>query len=196
MAVANVNGNGAGLYLSTSDYWLGLGVANGNGAAVLAAGTCDGGGILAANANGAALTINPLNIRSGAASVLGADFSASPRAGTAPLEVSFTDLSTVALDPIETWSWTFGDPDGGTSTEQNPSYAYDMAGTYTVSLTVTTMSDGDLETKTGYITVDEAQVPAAGGLALALLAGALAAAGGGVLRRRILLSKETTARII
>ncbi len=103
-----------------------------------------------------------------------------PRVGTAPLEVSFSDLSISALDPIETWSWTFGAPDGGTSTEQNPAYIYDMAGTYTVSLTITTMSDGDLDTKAGYITVDDAQVPAAGGLALALLAGALAAAGGGV----------------
>jgi len=78
-----------------------------------------------------------------------ADFSGTPTSGTAPLLVSFTDLST--NNPTG-WSWTFGD--GGTSTAQNPSHTYNDAGTYTVSLTATNAFGSDNETKTGYITVN------------------------------------------
>lgn len=46
------------------------------------------------------------------------------------LVASFTDQSTGATN----WSWEFGD--GGSSTVQNPVYAYAAAGTYTVTLTV------------------------------------------------------------
>jgi PKD repeat protein len=79
-----------------------------------------------------------------------ADFTGSPTSGYAPLEVSFTDLSTGAPT---SWSWTFGD--GGTSTSQNPSYTYNDPGTYTVTLTATNAYGSDGETKTGYITVNE-----------------------------------------
>ncbi len=181
LAPASVNGNGAGLYFSTSDYWLGLSVPNGNGAAVLSVGAYDEGGALPDNGNGAALTINPLNIRLDAGSILQADFCGTPVTGAAPLEVHFTDLSTVSLHPIETWSWNFGD--GGTSPDPNPIYTYDTPGIYTVSLTINTCCDVDGEIKTGYITVDSG-VPAAGGLALVLLAGVLASAGGMILGRR------------
>ena len=58
------------------------------------------------------------------------NFSATPTSGTAPLTVSFTDLSS---PPPSSWAWTFGD--GGTSTLQNPTHTYTTAGTYTVSLT-------------------------------------------------------------
>jgi len=77
-----------------------------------------------------------------------ADFSGSPTTGEAPLTVSFTDLST--NDPTS-WDWDFGD--GGTSTEQNPTYIYDTAGTYTVILTATNNCGSDTETKVDYITV-------------------------------------------
>jgi len=78
-----------------------------------------------------------------------ADFSGSPTSGTAPLTVFFSDLST---GDITSWSWDFGDG-VGTSTAQNPSYRYDNAGTYTVSLTVTGPGGSDTETKPDYITV-------------------------------------------
>jgi len=83
---------------------------------------------------------------------LAADFSGSPTTGCAGMTVNFTDLSTGTN--IDGWSWTFGD--GGTSTAQNPSYTYNTAGTYTVSLTVSSSSQGcnDTQTKTGYITVN------------------------------------------
>ena len=60
-----------------------------------------------------------------------ANFTATPTTGTAPLTVQFTDASTGATS----WSWVFGD--GGTSTSQNPSHSYMMAGTYNATLTVT-----------------------------------------------------------
>jgi PKD repeat protein len=79
-----------------------------------------------------------------------ANFTASPTSGEAPLEVSFTDLSTQSPT---SWSWDFGDT--GTSTSQGPSHTYTAAGEYTVSLTATNDVDSDTETKTAYITVTE-----------------------------------------
>jgi lysine-specific histone demethylase 1B len=61
-----------------------------------------------------------------------ADFSASPTAGPAPLDVIFTDLS----NQLPTgWSWDFGD--GGSSSAQHPNHQYTTPGEYTVSLTAT-----------------------------------------------------------
>ncbi|MDH3890241.1 MAG: PKD domain-containing protein [candidate division Zixibacteria bacterium] len=84
-----------------------------------------------------------------------ADFSGSPTSGTEPLDVSFTDLSTGATS----WSWTFGD--GGNSTQQNPNYTYDTAGTYTVTLTATNACGSDVNTKVDYITVNPCVSPTA-----------------------------------
>ncbi|HLC15366.1 MAG TPA: PKD domain-containing protein, partial [Thermodesulfovibrionia bacterium] len=64
-------------------------------------------------------------------SAVTANFSGTPTSGAAPLTVNFTDSST-SSGTITSWSWNFGD--GGTSTEQNPTYEYSSAGTYTVSL--------------------------------------------------------------
>ena len=75
---------------------------------------------------------------------------ATPRSGTAPLTVSFTDQSTGS---ITSHSWTFGD--GGTSNAQNPSHQYTTAGTYSVNLTVTGPGGSDFEYKSDYITVGE-----------------------------------------
>ena len=78
-----------------------------------------------------------------------ADFTGTPASGTAPLPVSFTDLST---ENPTSWSWDFGDD--GTSTAQNPSHTYTGAETYTVSLTATNADGSDTETKVDYITVN------------------------------------------
>lgn len=79
-----------------------------------------------------------------------AEFTASPKSGPAPLTVSFTDLSS---DNVNSWSWNFGD--GGTSSQQNPVYTYSSPGTYPVSLSVTSTSGDDMETKVDYITVSD-----------------------------------------
>ena len=60
-----------------------------------------------------------------------ASFSASPNAGTAPLNVTLTNGSVGAVS----YSWNFGN--GGTSIAQNPTTTYQNAGTYTVTLTAT-----------------------------------------------------------
>jgi len=52
---------------------------------------------------------------------------------------NFTDASTDSDGSVVGWSWDFGD--GSISATQYPSYGYDAAGTYTVTLTVT--DDGD-----------------------------------------------------
>ncbi|MFH0945878.1 MAG: PKD domain-containing protein, partial [Planctomycetota bacterium] len=78
-----------------------------------------------------------------------ADFSGTPTSGTAPLLVTFTDLTSGG--PVTGWSWDFGDT--GTSTLQHPTHTYTTSGTYTVSLTVTGPGGNDTITKTDYITV-------------------------------------------
>ncbi|MBP6416130.1 MAG: PKD domain-containing protein [Chitinophagaceae bacterium] len=50
--------------------------------------------------------------------------------------LTFTDLSTPNAGALNGWTWNFGD--AGTSTLQNPVHTYAAAGTYTVTLSVTT----------------------------------------------------------
>ena len=75
-----------------------------------------------------------------------ADFSASATAGSAPLSVNFSDLSTGAPT---SWLWSFGD--SSTSTLQSPVHTYSIPGSYTVSLTVTNPSGSSTKTKSNYI---------------------------------------------
>jgi YVTN family beta-propeller protein len=75
-------------------------------------------------------------------------FSAFPTSGKAPLNVSFTDMSTGSPT---SWKWNFGD--GTTSTEKNPTHTYSNAGKYTVSLTAINAGGSSSGNKVGYITV-------------------------------------------
>lgn len=59
-----------------------------------------------------------------------AQFTANPMAGTAPLDIDFTDQSVGGI----TYNWNFGD--GNSSTSQNPANTYTLSGTYTVALIV------------------------------------------------------------
>jgi len=55
--------------------------------------------------------------------------------------ISFTDQSVANAGNVTGWSWNFGDPISGannTSTLQNPQHVFATAGTYSVTLTVTT----------------------------------------------------------
>jgi len=82
-----------------------------------------------------------------------ANFSATPRSGTAPLTVQFTDLSTAQNTTITSWKWDFNNDGTIDSTQQNPSRVYNDNGTYTVSLKVSNGQISDKETKENYITV-------------------------------------------
>jgi PKD repeat protein/C1A family cysteine protease len=62
---------------------------------------------------------------------LNAEFTASPRTGQMPLEVSFADTSTGSPSR---WSWAFGD--GTFSDEKNPVHSYSEPGEYGIRLTV------------------------------------------------------------
>jgi PKD repeat protein len=76
-----------------------------------------------------------------------ADFTWAQQSG---LTVQFTDASTNSPNQ---WSWDFGDPTSGqnSSTGQNPSHDYTLAGTYDVKLTVS--NAGGSNSKTITITV-------------------------------------------
>ena len=80
----------------------------------------------------------------------GADFTANPTSGTAPLTVQFTDTSTTEWS---VWNWDFGD--GGTSVIKNPSHVYEAPGTYTVKMTVGSLSGYYTVTKDNFITVTQ-----------------------------------------
>jgi gliding motility-associated-like protein len=62
--------------------------------------------------------------------------------------INFTDVSVANAGTVSGWSWNFGDPGSGpnnTSNLQNPSHIFSTAGTYNVTLIVTT-SNGCVST--------------------------------------------------
>ncbi len=61
--------------------------------------------------------------------------SADPTSGQTPLTVKFTGSANDPDGTIVSYRWYFGD--GGTSTEQNPTYVYNKGGNYTATLEVT-----------------------------------------------------------
>jgi PKD repeat protein len=79
-----------------------------------------------------------------------ADFTFTPFYPSTADTIQFTDTSTDMDGTIVAWSWNFGD--GQTSNEQNPTYQYDHAGTYTVVLMITD-DDGDTDDISKQITV-------------------------------------------
>jgi len=81
-----------------------------------------------------------------------ANAGALPISGEAPLEVTFTGGGYDSDGSITGYSWDFGD--GTSSMTQNPIHAYDNAGTYTATLTVTD-DDGATDSDTVVITVTE-----------------------------------------
>lgn len=96
-----------------------------------------------------------------------ADFTASPRSGTAPLTVQFTDLSTGGPT---LWYWDFGDgiipADVSCSSETdchniaNPIHTYRSDGTFTVTLTASNQfGASDTKVKSGFITVGNSPQP-------------------------------------
>jgi PKD repeat protein len=83
-----------------------------------------------------------------------ANFTASPRNGSGPLTVYFTNLSTGDDQPLS-YAWDFDNDGMIDSTEQNPFYIYENPDTYTISLTVTD-SNGSVNSLSAanYVIVD------------------------------------------
>jgi len=75
---------------------------------------------------------------------------------TSVLTVDFTDTST---NMPTSWLWDFGDG-VGTSTAQNPTYAYATAGHYDVTLTATNATGSDGDTQTVPVNALEAELQA------------------------------------
>jgi PKD repeat protein len=73
----------------------------------------------------------------------------------ATVPVQFTNTSVGA----ESYSWSFGDADNSTSTDENPTFTYPNSGTYTVSLTASS-TYGD-NTFTKEVTIGEAPAASA-----------------------------------
>jgi PKD repeat protein len=71
-----------------------------------------------------------------------------PRYGTVPLTVDFSDTS--AGTP-NVWSWSFGD--GEVSTDQNPTHTYNHTGIFAVSLTAVNGTHTNTLTQPGYVSV-------------------------------------------
>ena len=89
-----------------------------------------------------------------------ANFTATPLSGSAPLMVAFTDNS-FSSDPsgLQSWAWDFDNNGTVDSNLPNPSFTYTIPGTYSVSLTVTDLTNGsDTKVQTGYITVSQYQL--------------------------------------
>jgi RHS repeat-associated protein len=88
------------------------------------------------------------------AATVGADFSASPAQGQAPLAVTFSNTSH-PVDGITAYQWMFGD--GDTSTLTNPVHTYTAQGVYTVTLTAFASEIQETVTHTNAVTVTPAQ---------------------------------------
>lgn len=85
-------------------------------------------------------------------------FAASPRNGTAPLEVAFIDQSE-GKDPV-TWYWDFGD--GSISPMnyvKNPVHVYEEVKSYNVSLMIHAANGDNLASETNFITVQNPVLP-------------------------------------
>jgi PKD repeat protein len=83
-----------------------------------------------------------------------ADFSATPKSGTVPLTVDFSNLSSGDYD---TCNWDFGD--GGVSGEcHGISHTYTILGTYTVTLSIDGSFGTDTSSKPNYIKAEPYQL--------------------------------------
>jgi len=79
-----------------------------------------------------------------------AAFSGTPTTLCQGSTVTYTDLST---NTPTSWAWTFPGGTPATSTAQNPTVAYNTAGTYNVTLIATNAFGSDTITSTNYVTV-------------------------------------------
>ncbi|RLD59916.1 MAG: hypothetical protein DRJ05_05680, partial [Bacteroidetes bacterium] len=105
------------------------------------------------NAGSGFIYYDDFSVEQGGVVALNANFSADGTLVPVGSTVSFTDQTAGGETPYS-YSWDFDGDGTEDATTQNPSFQYNTAGTYTVSLEVTDdLSAVDTETKTDYITV-------------------------------------------
>ncbi len=92
--------------------------------------------------------IIPAAVRVGTKPV--ANFIAGPIPQCAFQPVIFTDQTT-STPPVDEWQWIFGD--GGTSTQQNPTYTYSSPGTFDVTLIASNNGCPDTIVRTQYVKI-------------------------------------------
>ena len=81
-----------------------------------------------------------------------AEFTADILSGECPLTITFTDQS---IGTPTTWAWHFNGDATPDTIVQNPSYTFNTAGVYNVTLVVTNAGGSDELTKNNYITISE-----------------------------------------
>jgi PKD repeat protein len=88
--------------------------------------------------------VKTMDITVALADAVVANFSIDPAENlVAPVEITFTNTSTIpATAGTATYAWDFGDG-SGTSTDENPVYTYSTGGHYTITLTITTPNADD-----------------------------------------------------
>ncbi|MCP4710915.1 MAG: hypothetical protein GY869_20015, partial [Planctomycetes bacterium] len=84
-----------------------------------------------------------------------ANFFADVESGTAPLTVTFSDVSQEINAEISQWQWHFGEGDTLYFAEEVEEYIYTEEGSYTVSLIVSGYGLRDTLTRTDYIVVSQ-----------------------------------------
>ena len=84
-----------------------------------------------------------------------ASFVGSPRLGSLPLIVTFTNLS----DQASSYVWDYGDGSTSTNAAYTHSHIYETAGLYTVKLTAVNSFGTDTLTRSGYVRVYDAPIP-------------------------------------
>lgn len=85
-----------------------------------------------------------------------ANFKGDNRAGGAPLEVTFSDLSLTDENvQIVSWEWDFDGDGTMDSNEESPVFEYNFPGHYDVTLIVSTESDSDTLTLEDYVHVNQ-----------------------------------------
>lgn len=80
------------------------------------------------------------------------DFESFPQSGHFPLEVQFSDTSHLA-HPITSWQWDFDNDGTIDSFDQNPSWVYNLPGSYSVKLIVNYGSTSDTLLKENHVQV-------------------------------------------
>jgi len=88
----------------------------------------------------------------------GTSFSASPTNGEAPLVVTFTDASS---GNITNRFWDFGDGQTTNTIASSLEHTYGLAGTYTISLTVSGLGGSNTDTESNYVSATNPPPPVA-----------------------------------